>query len=51
MAFGQHDAKFIQQATQGIGLHDAHLHHLDVHAVQGQASLLLADTQLLDRLV
>ena len=39
--WGQHDAKFAEQATQRIGLHYSHLHKLLPHAVQGQAGLVL----------
>ena len=41
MPLRQHDAELVEQAAQRVGLHDAHLHELSTHAVQGQTSLLL----------
>src|SRR5690606_23862086 len=38
---GQHNAEFVQQTTQGVGLHEAHLHELSTHTMQSQAGLLL----------
>lgn len=37
---GHGNTELGQAASQGIGLHDAHLHHLTAHAVQCQTSLL-----------
>lgn len=39
--FWQGNAKLVKQATQGIGLHDTHLHELGAHTVQTKAGLLL----------
>lgn len=41
MALGQHHAEFVQQTTQPVGLHDAHLHELGTQAMQDEAGLLL----------
>ena len=37
---GKNDTEFSEDASKGIGLHDAHLHELTAHAVQCHAALL-----------
>ncbi|WP_155885292.1 hypothetical protein [Acidovorax sp. JHL-9] len=38
--YGHGNAELGEDASQGMGWHDAHLHHLTAHAVQSQTGLL-----------
>ena len=50
MPFGQHDAELVEQSTQFISLHDAHLHQLRSYAMQCQHHLLSLGLECHERL-
>src|SRR5690606_41010823 len=41
VTFRQHNAELVEQSSQGVCLHDTHLHQLRAHAMQRETGLLL----------